>query len=51
VKWHGIALMLYPYVVWATVPLYAVGIALSGAAWWAWRSSPAGTPRPGGAKP
>jgi hypothetical protein len=47
VKWLGIALMLYPYLVWATVPLYAVGIVLSGAAWWAWRSSAAGSPRPG----
>jgi hypothetical protein len=51
VKWLGIALMLYPYVIWDTLPLFAVGIALSGVAWWAWRSSPAGTPRPGGAKP
>jgi hypothetical protein len=40
VKWLGLALMLYPYVVWSTAPLYAVGIALSGVAWWAWRRTP-----------
>jgi MFS family permease len=36
VMWIGVALMLYPYVVWGTVPMYAVGVALSAAAWWAW---------------
>ena len=37
VKWSGLALMLYPYVVWGTIPLYVVGIALCGVAWWYWR--------------
>lgn len=37
VKWTGLALMLYPYVVWGTVPLYVVGVALCGLAWWYWR--------------
>ena len=37
VKWLGLALMLYPYLVWTTAPLYAVGIALSVATLWAWR--------------
>ena len=32
-KWLGVALMLYPYVVWNTGMLYAVGIVLTGAAW------------------
>ena len=40
VKWLGLALMLYPYVVWSTAPLYVVGIALSGFAWWSWRRTP-----------
>ena len=30
VKWIGVALMLYPYVVWGTVPLYVIGAALLG---------------------
>jgi hypothetical protein len=37
VKWLGLALMLYPYIVWGTVPLYAVGIVLCIAAAWFWR--------------
>ena len=37
VTWLGVALMLYPYVIWGTVPMYVVGVALSAAAWWAWR--------------
>ena len=36
VMWIGVALMLYPYVLWETVPMYAVGVILSAAAWWAW---------------
>jgi len=43
VKWVGVALMLYPYVVWTTAPLYIVGVLLCGAAWWFWRQ-----PSPGG---
>jgi hypothetical protein len=37
VKWIGLALMLYPYVIWGTVPIYVVGIALCIAAAWCWR--------------
>jgi hypothetical protein len=37
VKWSGLALMLYPYVVWGTTPMYVVGVALCGVAWWYWR--------------
>jgi hypothetical protein len=37
VKWLGLALMLYPYLIWTTVPLYGVGIALSAVTAWAWR--------------
>jgi hypothetical protein len=37
VKWVGLALMLYPYVVWSTAPLYVVGLLLCGAAYWFWR--------------
>ncbi len=33
IKWLGVALMLYPYVVPNTLALYAIGIALSAAAW------------------
>lgn len=33
IKWLGVALMLYPYVVPNTGALYAIGIALSAAAW------------------
>jgi hypothetical protein len=32
-KWLGVALMLYPYVIWNTWMLYAVGIALCVAVW------------------
>jgi hypothetical protein len=33
-KWIGLALMLYPYLIWQTVPLYVVGVALCVAAYW-----------------
>lgn len=32
-RWLGLALMLYPYVVPNTWALWAIGVALSGAAW------------------
>jgi len=32
-KWLGVALMLYPYVVWTTGLLYVVGVVLTAAAW------------------
>ncbi len=32
-RWLGLALMLYPYVVPSTWALYAIGVALGGAAW------------------
>jgi hypothetical protein len=32
-RWHGLALMLYPYVVWQTWLLYVVGAGLAIAAW------------------
>ncbi len=32
-KWLGVALMLYPYVVWQTWQLYVVGIALCAGIW------------------
>jgi hypothetical protein len=32
-KWLGVALMLYPYVVWNTWLLYAVGVALCIGIW------------------
>ncbi len=32
-QWLGLALMLYPYVVPGTWALYAIGVALSAAAW------------------
>jgi hypothetical protein len=34
VKWIGVALMVYPYVVWDTWLLYGVGVGLSAAAIW-----------------
>ncbi len=37
VKWIGVVLMLYPYVVWGTVMVYAVGSLLCGAAMWYWK--------------
>jgi len=37
VRWLGLALMLYPYVVWGTEMLYAIGAALCIAAAWFWR--------------
>ncbi|MDQ2926736.1 MAG: hypothetical protein ABI330_19700 [Caldimonas sp.] len=33
-KWLGVALMFYPYAVWNTWILYAVGVALCLAVWW-----------------
>jgi hypothetical protein len=39
VKWTGLALMLYPYVVWGTAPMYVAGVALCGVAWWYWRKA------------
>jgi len=33
VKWLGVALMFYPYLVWNTTMLYAVGAALCLALW------------------
>ncbi len=33
-KWLGLALMLYPYVIWQTAWLYVVGLALCFALWW-----------------
>jgi hypothetical protein len=36
VMWLGVALMLYPYVVWGTVPMVVMGAVLSAATWWAW---------------
>jgi hypothetical protein len=33
IKWIGLALMLYPYLIWQTVPLYIVGLALCVAAY------------------
>ena len=42
VKWVGVALMLYPYVVWSTAPLYVVGVLLCGAAYWFWRQPSTG---------
>jgi hypothetical protein len=36
VKWLGLALMLYPYVVPQTWLLYVVGAALTGWTWWSW---------------
>ena len=37
VKWLGVALMLYPYLVPQTWALYAVGVALCAAAYRYWR--------------
>jgi hypothetical protein len=37
VKWIGLALMLYPYLIWGTVPVYVAGAGLCVAAWWYWR--------------
>jgi uncharacterized membrane protein len=34
VRWIGVALMLYPYVVTQTWLLYVLGVALTVAAWW-----------------
>jgi hypothetical protein len=37
VKYIGLALMLYPYLVWGTVALYGAGTVLSAAAVWCLR--------------
>lgn len=37
VKWVALALMLYPYVVWGTAPVWIVGILLCALAAWCWR--------------
>ena len=37
VKWLGLALMLYPYVVWSTAGIYVVGVGLCIALWVYWR--------------
>jgi hypothetical protein len=37
VTWVALALMLYPYVVWGTLPMWVVGVALCGLAAWCWR--------------
>ena len=37
VVWASFALMLYPYVVPGTLPVWIVGIALCGVAAWCWR--------------
>lgn len=34
IRWLGFALMVYPYVVTATLPMYLVGTALCGAIYW-----------------
>jgi hypothetical protein len=39
-KWIGLALMLYPYLVWGTVALYGAGAVLCAAAVWCWRRDP-----------
>ena len=36
VVWVAFALMLYPYVVWGTAPVWMVGVALCGVAAWCW---------------
>lgn len=36
VRWLGVALMVYPYVVSQTWLLYAVGVALTAVVWWEW---------------
>jgi hypothetical protein len=36
VVWVAFALMLYPYVVWGTLPVWIVGVALCGVAAWCW---------------
>jgi hypothetical protein len=45
VKWVALALMLYPYVVPGTVPVWCVGVALCVLAAWCWRQPAA--PGPG----
>jgi hypothetical protein len=37
VKWLGVALMFYPYLVWNTALLYAAGVGLCVALWVNWR--------------
>ncbi|HEX4233773.1 MAG TPA: hypothetical protein VH041_05660 [Caldimonas sp.] len=36
-RWLGLALMLYPYVVWNTAMLYLVGVGLCVGVWFDWR--------------
>jgi hypothetical protein len=36
-RWLGLALMLYPYVVWNTAMLYVVGVGLCVGVWYDWR--------------
>ena len=36
-RWLGLALMLYPYVVYDTLLLYVTGVVLTALAWRAWR--------------
>ncbi len=45
VKWVGLALMLYPYVVWGTAPVWIVGVSLCAVAIWCWRQSSGRAPR------
>ncbi|MBU6256989.1 MAG: hypothetical protein KGL18_11930 [Burkholderiales bacterium] len=35
-RWSGVALMFYPYVIGGTLMLYVVGAALCGAVWYWW---------------
>jgi hypothetical protein len=37
VRWLGLTLMLYPYLIWGTAALYVVGAVLCVAAIWFWR--------------
>ncbi|MEO6079993.1 MAG: hypothetical protein ABIQ86_09475 [Steroidobacteraceae bacterium] len=37
VKWVAVALMLYPYLVWGTMPVWIVGVSLCALAAWCWR--------------
>ncbi len=34
IRWIGVALMVYPYAIDSTVWLYAIGVLLTGAAWY-----------------
>jgi hypothetical protein len=37
IKWIGLALMLYPYIIWQVLPLYIIGVGLCVAAYYYWR--------------